>query len=186
MISRITIWTFLLILCILQISCSKDEPAPTSVPSVLSNEYEGFLKLRFTNSFPAFDETTQVDVHINKAGEMTFSSGSLSYDADDDNGQSRIRRVGTLTLNPNGHHFDNNGEDYVDVNENTAVDETMTVWYWDQNNQTWVQAINETINDLWNGGLAFSIDDAVLTGSVVQSVTANGSVIWTLYLVVVP
>jgi hypothetical protein len=186
MISRITVFSVLFILCVLQISCSKDEPAPTSVSAVLSNEYEGFLKLRFTNTFPAFDETTQVEVHINKAGEMTFGTGTLAYDGDDDNGQSRIRRVGTLTLNPNGHHFDNNDEDYVDVKENTTVNETMTVWYWDPNSQTWIQTINENINDLWNGGLAFSIDDAVLTGSVVQSVTANGSVIWTLNLVVVP
>ncbi len=156
------------------------------VKPAFTNEYTGFLELRFTNAFPSFDETTQVDVEIDKNGNVIFGTGTLSYNADEDNGQSRIRRVGTLSLNPIGHLFDNNGEAYIDVNENTTINETMTVWYWDSNNQMWVEVINEAINDTWNGGLAFSVDDAVLTGSVVQSVTANGSVTWSLHLVVVP
>jgi hypothetical protein len=45
---------------------------------VLSNDYTGFLQLRFTNTYPSFDETTQVDVDINKYGEVTFGSGTLS------------------------------------------------------------------------------------------------------------
>lgn len=166
------------------ISCSEEEP--TGPPQVFDVEYDGFLKLRFTNEFPSFDETTQVDVHIDKYGKVTFGTGTLSYDADEDNGQSRIVRVGTLSLNPKGSHFVSNGEDYVDVDENTTINENMIVYYWDDNTQSWVEFLNEDINSTWNGGLGFNIDDAVLTGSIIQSVTAWGSVTWGLYLVVIP
>ena len=155
-----------------------------SLNQVLSNEYSGFLQLRFTNTYPAFDETTQVDVTINKYGEVTFDSGTLTYNADDNNGQSRIVRNGTLQLNPTGNYFDNNGEDFIAVDENTTVNENMIVYYWDGTN--WVEAINENITDTWHGGLAFSIDDAVINGSIIQVVTAQGSVTWGLYLVVIP
>ena len=151
---------------------------------VLSNDYTGFLQLRFTNQYPAFDETTQVDVTINKYGEVTFGTGTLSYSGDDNNGQSRIVRNGTLQLNPTGYYFDNSGEDYIGVDENTTVNENMIVYYWD--GTQWVEALNENITDTWHGGLAFSIDDAVINGSIIQVVTAQGSVTWGLYLVVIP
>jgi len=151
---------------------------------VLSNDYTGFLQLRFTNTFPSFDETTQVDVDINKFGEVTFGTGTLSYSGDDNNGQSRIVRNGTLQLSPTGYYFDNSGEDYIGVDENTTVNENMIVYYWD--GSQWVEALNENITETWHGGLAFSIDDAVISGSIVQVVTGQGSVSWGLYLVVVP
>lgn len=186
MITKKVILSLLALPLLFIVTCSEEDPAPVEPPQVLSNEYEGFLRLTFTNTFPAFNETTQIDVHIDKYGAMTFASGTLSYNADDNNGQSRIRRVGTLTLNPTGHHFDNNGEDWVDVDENTEINETMTVWYWDPNSQSWVQTINENITDTWHGGLGFNIDDAVLTGDIIQSSNAWGSVTWGLYLVVIP
>lgn len=151
---------------------------------VLNNSYTGFLSLRFTNTFPSFDETTQVDVDIDKSGNVTFGSGTLTYSGDDNNGQARIVRNGTLQLNPTGYYFNNSGEDYIGVDENTTVNETMIVYYW--NGTSWVETINETISDTWHGGLAFSIDDAVISGSIIQVVTSQGSVTWGLYLVVVP
>ena len=60
----------------------------------------------------------------------------------------------------------------------------MIVYYWD--GTQWVEALNENITDTWHGGLAFSIDDAVINGSIIQVVTAQGSVTWGLYLVVIP
>ncbi|MBS4032878.1 MAG: hypothetical protein KGZ85_00315 [Ignavibacterium sp.] len=181
-----------IILCLLSIpifftiSCSEDDPGPTEPPQIFTNAYSGFLKLDFTNQFPAFNETTQVDVMIDVFGKVTFGSGTLSYNADDNNGQSRIVRTGTLNLNPKGSHFVSNGDDYIEVDENTTINENMIVYYWDDNSQSWVEMINENINNIWNGGLAFNVADAVLTGSVVQSVTAWGSVTWGLYLVVIP
>jgi hypothetical protein len=151
---------------------------------VLSNDYSGFMQLRITNTFPSFDETTQVDVDINKYGQVTFGTGTLSYSGDDNNGQSRIVRNGTLQLNPTGYYFDNSGEDYIGVDENTTINENMIVYYWD--GSQWIEALNENINETWHGGLAFSIDDAVLTGSIISASNAWGSVTWGLYLVVIP
>lgn len=151
---------------------------------VLSNDYTGFLQLRFTNTYPSFDETTQVDVDINKYGEVTFGSGTLSYSGDDNNGQSRIVRNGTIQLNPTGYYFDNSGADFIGVDENATINENMIVYYWD--GIQWVEALNENITDTWHGGYAFSIDDAVINGSIIQVVTAQGSASWGLYLVVIP
>ena len=151
---------------------------------VLSNEYSGFLRLRFTNTYPSFDETTQVDVDINKYGEVTFGTGTLSYSGDDNNGQSRIVRNGTIQLNPSGYYFDNSGADFIGVDENATINEHMIVYYWD--GSQWVEALNENITDTWHGGYAFSIDDAVINGSIIQVVTSQGSVTWGLYLVVIP
>ena len=151
---------------------------------VLSNDYTGFLQLRFTNTYPSFDETTQVDVDINKYGEVTFGTGTLSYSGDDNNGQSRIVRNGTIQLNPSGYYFDNSGADFIGVDENATINEHMIVYYWD--GSQWVEALNENITDTWHGGYAFSIDDAVINGSIIQVVTSQGSVTWGLYLVVIP
>jgi len=151
---------------------------------VFNNEYTGFLQLRFTNTFPSFDETTQVDVDIDKYGKVTFGTGTLTYNADGNNGQARIVRNGTLQLNPTGYYFDNNGADYIGVDENTTVNENIIVYAWDGLN--WVEVTNQTFNDTWHGGLAFSMDDAVMNGSIIQVITAQGSVTWGLYLVVVP
>lgn len=140
--------TFLLILALQSLiiySCSKDEQNPTEPPQVLSHDHVGFLQLRFTSTFPAFNETTQVDVTVDKYGKVTFGTGTLSYNADDNNGQSRIVRVGSLSLNPRGSHFVSNGEDYIEVDENTTINENMIVYYWDDNSQSWVEFLNEDI-----------------------------------------
>lgn len=184
MISQKIFTMLLAVSLIFQISCSEDEP--TEPPQVFSHEHTGFLQLKFANTFPSFDEITQVDVHIDKFGKVTFGTGTLSYNADDNNGQTRIVRVGTLSLKPKGSHFVSNGEDYVDVDENTTINENMIVYYWDDVSQSWVEYLNEDINSTWNGGLALNIDDAVMNGSIIQSVNAWGSVTWGLYLVVIP
>jgi hypothetical protein len=180
MISPKLFIVILTVLLIFLISCSEEEP--TGPPQVFVAEYNGFLKLTFTSQFPSFNESAQVDVHIDKYGKATFGTGTLSYNADDNNGQSRIVRIGTLSLNPKGSHFVSNGEDYLEVNENTTINENMIVYYWDDVSQSWFEFLNEDINSTWNGGLAFNVADAVLIGSVVQSVTAWGSATWGLYL----
>ncbi|MDI6804992.1 MAG: hypothetical protein QME58_14345 [Bacteroidota bacterium] len=117
----------LLLLLILLISCSKKEN-PVEPKPVLNHEYAGFLRLRVTGEFPIVDITTQVNVTVNKFGEMNFSTSTVSYDADEHNGETRIRRTGTLVLRPNGHHFNDNGLDKFAVDENTTINETMTIW----------------------------------------------------------
>lgn len=184
MITKKVIFSLLAIPLLLILSCSEDDPGPTEPPQVFTNAYSGFLRLDFTNQFPAFSETAQVDVMIDVYGNVTFGTGTISYNADDNNGQSRIVRNGTIYLNPSGYYFDNNGEDYIGVDENATINENMIVYYWD--GSQWVEAINENISDTWHGGYAFSIDDAVINGSIIQVVTAHGSASWGLYLVVIP
>jgi len=154
-------------------------------PDVLDTEYVGYLTLHFTNDvMPKFNETAKVDVSIDKQGKMTFKSATLSYETDENDGQIRIRRVGTITIRPNGKWFDNNGEDYFDVKENSTVNETMTIWIWD--GTSWMKQADQTFNDTWNGGLAFSLDDAAVgNGSTVGVTTGTGSANWTLGLIAV-
>lgn len=186
MISKKILLMVFAITLVFVISCSEEDPTPVEPAKVFTNAYSGFLKLDFINQFPSFNETAQVDVIIDVYGKVTFGTGTLTYNADGNNGQARIVRNGTLQLDPTGYYFNNNGADFIGVDENTTVNENMIVYYWDDNSQTWVETINENITNTWHGGLAFNIDDAVLTGSVVQSVTAWGSVTWGLYLVVIP
>lgn len=168
---------------VLFISCSKDE-TETGPKEYLDYEYVGTLRLHFTNDFPSIDKTVDVTVNINKFGEMTFGAGSISYDADENNGQTRIKRTGSLTLRPNGSYFSDDMIDKFDVKENTTINETMTVWYGDGVN--WTQAFSENINSVWNGGLVFILDDAVWNGSHVTVNTDYGSADWGLYLSVIP
>ncbi len=163
--------------------CSKDE-TETGPKEYLDYEYTGTLRLHFTNDFPSIDKTVSVNVQINKYGDMTFGTGSVSYDADENNGQTRIRRNGTLTLNPKGNYLFENGKDLFEVNENTTIQETMTIWYGDGVN--WTQFSSENINGLWNGGLVFDLQDAVWNGSHVSLITGYGSGDWSLHLVVKP
>ena len=175
----------LLLICVvpivLQLSCSENSE-PTKPKDMFSNYMSGTLSLEYFCPWPNFNETTQVDVRIEKDGTVTFGTGTLSYNADQNNGQTRIRRVGTLTLNPTGNCFNSNGTDYIGIDENTNLDETLTQWYWDPNTQTWVEVINQEIHQVWNGGLAFQIDDALLDQAVIQS----SSAIWRLYLLIIP
>lgn len=152
------------------------------ISSILENCYTGALHLRFTNTFPAFDESTQVSVDIDKYGGVTFGTGTLSYEGDDNNGQARIKRSGTLTLAPYGNVFHANGSNIViEVDENTSFNERLQQWIWD--GTTWMQVVDETISGTWNGGLGFDLDDAVISGgSTVGVTTGQGSVIWTLTL----
>jgi hypothetical protein len=155
---------------------------PTPPPDVLSNSYTGYLTLHFTNDvLPTFDETARIDVDVDKQGNMTFTSGTLSYDSDENNGQLRIRRAGTIRLNPNGKYFKNGDEECFDVKENSTVTETITTWVW--NGTDWQQMMSETVTDTWNGGLVFYLADAEMNGSDCGVTLPTGSAVWTLGLI---
>ncbi len=170
----------LLLLCLLLFSCSKKEN-PFEPKPVLNHEYTGFLRLRATGEFPIIDLSAQVDVTVNKFGEMNFSTSTVSYDVDEHNGETRIRRTGTLDLRPKGYHFVDNGLDKFAVDENTTITETMTIWYGD--GVEWTLFTTQNIEGTWNGGLAFDLLDATMNGSFVTLNTAYFSVRWSLHLV---
>jgi hypothetical protein len=161
-----------------------DNNNDTLSPFILAKEYAGQLLLYYSNEFPAFESNGSVDVEVDREGHMEFSSGGLQYSGTSDNGQAKIKREGEIIMMPHGSAYIKDNEVYFDVNENSMVTEEMTVWYW--SGDTWVQAISETISETWNGGLVFSLIEAVIDGSTIEVSTEMGTVRWTLVLVPVP
>lgn len=146
----------------------------------INSESSGTLELHFTNEFPSFDASTQVTVDIGEQGTVTFGTGTLHYEGEDDNGQFKIKRSGTLTLAPTGTTVEIGDDLRIDVKENTTVNEYLQSWVWD--GSSWMQVMNENITDTWNGGLVFYRSEARAGGSTVQAATGDGSVTWTLRL----
>jgi len=184
---KLTILLLFISICILSTNgCKKDDNNvnPDSTFTLLTNSYKGQLHLTFTNAYPSINESTSIDVDVDRNGKMTFGIGGLTYFGVDDNGQSKIQRDGELIIAPNGSYFMNDDKVYFAVDENTMVTETFKVWYW--NGTSWQLAVNETVSETWKDGLSFILIDAEISGSVVAVSTANGSVTWTLTLTPVP
>ena len=170
------------IFILLNDSCKKtdEEDNPADSTFLLTNAYKGQLHLLFINVYPEINESTSVDVDVDREGKMIFGIGGLMYFGEDDNGQSKIQRDGELIISPNGSYFMNNGEVHFAVDENTMITETMKVWVW--NSASWQLTVNETISETWKDGLSFKLKDAEINGSVVEVSTPNGTVRWTLTL----
>lgn len=152
----------------------------TIPPFVLTHEYVGQLHLFFSNEFPEFQSNGSVDVNVDQEGKMEFESGGLLYSGTSDNGQAKIKREGEITMMPHGTYFLQDNEVYFNVIENSFLTEEMTVWYWSGTN--WIQAVNESISETWDGGLVFSLTESIIDGSVVEVSTEMGTVRWTLTL----
>ena len=155
---------------------------PGYIEEILGNNYLGELQLQYSNTFPEFDETTSMEVEINKYGGVFIEAGSLVYSGESEiPEQSKIKREGTLDLQPLGEIVV--GTDViVSINENTAYDEQYKYWVWDDQILDWDLRVEENPTGLWNGGLAFNLDDAVLFGDTVGEQNAQGAVLWTLTL----
>jgi hypothetical protein len=148
----------------------------------LDNSYTGTLELRISNAYPEFDESTTVSVDIDINGAVTIGTGSLYYEGEDDNGDSKIKRAGTLTLAPSGRVVKKNGVVLVEIDENTTVDECFEMWAWDDDNFVWVPATNYEVSVTWNGGLVFDLDEAADTSDMISVANGQGFVDWTLSL----
>ncbi len=160
--------------------CGSSNNATGPDPEVLDNNYSGTLHLNFSNTFPEFDESTSVSVEVDKYGNMTFGTGTLDYSGEDDNGEIKIKRTGTLTIQPNGEYISETGNEHLAVNENTTVNEHMQTWVWD--GSEWQPYMDENITATWNGGLVFDLDEAATIGSVCEITNSQGSIVWTLTL----
>ncbi len=160
----------------------KDEHEMIAAANVdINSESSGTLALHFTNSaLPPFDASTQVTADIGEQGTVTFGTGTLNYEGEDDNGQFKIRRSGTLTLAPTGTTVEIGDDLRIDVKENTTVNERLQTWVW--TGTSWMSVLDENITDTWNGGLVFYKSEAKAGGSTVQAATGDGSVTWTLRL----
>jgi len=160
--------------------CGSSNNATGPDPQVLDNSYTGTLHLDFSNVFPEFDESASVSVEVDKQGNITFGTGTLNYSGEDDNGEIKIKRTGTLTIAPNGEYINEAGNEHFAVNENTTVNEHMQTWYWD--GSAWQPSMDENITATWNGGLMFNLGEATTTGSVCEVTNSQGSIVWTLTL----
>ena len=173
---------FLLALVIL--CCAKDKK--NNDVNLVDKNYTGYLQVHFTNTYPTWDVTTQMEATIDKDFQtILFSSGALNYsgttiiEAD-----SKIEREGTWQIQPVG--FMEKAGDDISI----SVDGGVTITYD-------VQRINALVNGNWqlvnetnfasapNSDLIFSLNEAVLgSGSKCEVTTQYGSILWTLYLAV--
>ena len=159
---------------------SGPDPNPISGDTIFEHDYIGSLNLYFSNSYPEFESSTDIEVEVNIFGDMLFDQGTLFYSGESDNQQSKIRREGELTIAPYGNTVVSNGVIYFEVDENTTVVENMKFWVWD--GTQWILKVDENITSQWNNGLAFDYIEATSDGAVVQVSNANGTVKWTLTL----
>ena len=159
--------------------CGGDEDSHSTIE--LAVNYEGTLTLHITNDYPTFDESTDVDAWVNKQGIVTFGSGTLHWEAENQLEHGKTKWIGDLNLNPEGETSYCSGDKVcVDVNENTSFSETVEQYV--MYNGNWKKVADDTKTGTWDGGLAFSLDDAIIDGSVVTASTDQGSVTWTLRL----
>lgn len=155
----------------------EDEPQP-----VLEHAYLGSLELRFTQDLPPIQASARMDVAVDPYGAMTFSPGSLSYEGEQEEDGVRLKRSGQVQLRPTGHWFDQNDQDWFEVQEHATGEERLQHWAWDDDTKQWVQVLDQPIPIAWNGGLAFGLAEAVLAGATVESSTGLGRARWTLVL----
>ncbi len=173
------LWGAVLLLFIFVLPCcggGGDEDVFTELPA----NYVGSLTLHFTSQYPTVDETTKVDAKVSKKGVVTFGSGTMHWEAENQLEEGKTKWVASFNLNPTGVATEC-GTDYcIQVNENTSFTETIEQYV--LMNGDWKKVADDTENGTWNGGLAFSLNEASLDGSVVSASSDQGSATWTLAL----
>ncbi len=151
--------------------------------------FRGTLTLVITNAYPEFTAASSpIEVTILENGQMSFTTGHLNYDATDENPQAKIHWSGSMTISPRQQEPYAESRGYIAVWENTSVSEHIEFWI--RQNGEWSKKIDERPAEVWNGGLVFSMDDALISGSelstnnvTVEGANPMGSVTWTLRMV---
>lgn len=159
--------------------CGGGEDALDTVE--LPVNYEGSLNLHITNDYPSYDESTDIDAKVNKQGVVSFGSGTLHWDAENQLEEGKTKWIGDLNINPTGLTSKCGNGVCIEVNENTTFDETIQQYV--MLNGNWKKVADDTQSGTWNEGLAFSLEDAQMDGSVVKASSDQGSVTWTLILI---
>jgi hypothetical protein len=177
-------------------STSPDSPVGTSSSAGPGGNgstriaFRGTLTLEITNAYPAFTAALAppISVTILENGQMSFTTGYVNWDATDENPQAKIHWSGSMTISPRQNEPYSESRGYVAVWENARVSEHVEFWI--RENGEWSKKIDEYPAETWNGGLVFSMDEALDNGAVLSTneVTVGGahpmgSVTWTLYMV---
>jgi len=164
------------LLALLGVGCPPEEEKP----QVLERSHEGSLTLVFTLEQPPVESSVTLQVSVDVYGDMTFTPGTLAYEGEQVEDEVKLRRSGSVALRPTGKWFEEGGRDRFSVQEHGSGEERLQQWGWD--GVQWVVILDQTFPIAWNGGLAFLLDDAVLTGSIVQANLGLGLARWTLRL----
>lgn len=175
----------LLILALLTLLISGCHDDDSAIPDVLDANYEGSLKVTYTNVYPPWSVSKSMDVAIEKVnGNITISSCTLSYSGDTIiDGDSKIVRSGTWQINPKGTlSFGNNNNVYIAVDAHVVVQNDVMKIYAKDNDGNWVLVDKEDISETPNSDLTFELNEATANGSVIGFNTPAGSIIWELYL----
>ncbi|MCF8057228.1 MAG: hypothetical protein K9K37_11405 [Desulfocapsa sp.] len=153
------------------------------VPIITSaTKSRGGLTLRLVNNtMPHFREsaTSKCSLeHRDSKDLLICTSATLRYDADENDGSTRIRRTGHITFNPVGSC--SNG--VCLVSPLPLGSETITQWVWF--NTYWKQVVNVTQPIDWtDSSYPFDQKTAMISGETIGVTTAQGSASWTLFLV---
>lgn len=151
---------------------------------IISSETKarGGLTLRLVNNtMPHFNEAATSECSLeNRGGKhlLICTSATLRYDADEIDGEARIRRNGYITFNPVGSC----SNDVCLVSPLPLGSETITQWIWV--NAYWKEVVNITQPINWtDSSYQFDQREAEISGATIGVTTGQGAASWTLYLI---
>ncbi|MDY0104590.1 MAG: hypothetical protein RBS07_16780 [Lentimicrobium sp.] len=167
------------------ICCKKDKPIPIPEP-VLESSYDGTLVVESINTMPPWSETSiGMNVFIDgEFGVVEIEDGSLEYNGDTIiNNDSKIERGGFWNMSPVGSFEIIGGVNYLNIDARISVLGDVQNVYGKDNNGNWVLLSTFNFTGTPNSDLAFILQDAIDTRSVVSVADQFGSITWTLSLV---
>jgi hypothetical protein len=172
------IFTLLILLFILS-GCNKDDDSDNFV---LEHNYAGTLTVTYTNVYPPWALTKNMDVHIERVyGTVTISSAVLNYSGDtiiDDDG--KIVRSGQWQINPAGTV--SSDEEYLAINAHIIVMNDITRIYAKNDDGIWILVSETNINESPNSDLTFNIHEACTGGADLGYLPPTGGILWRLEL----
>jgi len=173
------IFTLLIILFILS-GCKKDDDSDNFV---LKHNYAGTLTVTYTNAYPPWAVTKNMDVHIERVyGTVTISAAVMNYSGDtiiDDDG--KIERSGQWHINPVGTV--SNDEEYLTVNAHIVVINDVTRVYAKNDDGVWILVSESNVNESPNSDLSFNIVEACTGGAFLGYLPPTGGILWKLELI---
>lgn len=180
-INRISLIFFVFILFQ---GCEKKE-SEMAPENWLDRSYYGTLTVRYTNVYPQWDVSTQMDVEIDKeTGLVNISTATLNYSGETlVSADSKIERSGSWGIFPIGRLEGSLDNPTVFVDAGIILQNDVQTIYAKNTEGQWI-VVNTTdfSGEEPESELGFNFDDAILTGSVISAQGAGGSIIWTLRL----
>jgi hypothetical protein len=153
-------------------------PADPSRDPVLDRAYEGFLSVELICSYPQFESSAQMDVHIGIYGVVTISDAAMNYGGTEP-GECDYTRTGTWNIAPLGYYRAGPPQQ-IEVDENVDYSEHLLMVC----PPPVGTVMDKTPSGTWHGGLAFDFLDAQMGGAVVEATNEFGDLVrWTLGLV---